>query len=46
MGLEEQLGTLEPGKRADLVIVDGGPRDVATLADRIANVYQAGQRVV
>jgi imidazolonepropionase-like amidohydrolase len=46
MGLEDELGTLEPGKRADLVVVNGDPLDLATLADRIAAVYQDGIRVV
>jgi imidazolonepropionase-like amidohydrolase len=45
MGLEGELGTLEPGKRADLVVVDGDPLDVATLADRIHAVYQDGRLV-
>ena len=45
MGLEGQLGTLEPGKRADLVVVDGDPLDVATLDKRIEAVYQDGERV-
>jgi imidazolonepropionase-like amidohydrolase len=46
MGLEDELGTLEPGKRADLVVVDGDPVDVSTLADGIESVYQDGTRVV
>jgi imidazolonepropionase-like amidohydrolase len=46
MGLEKELGTLEAGKRADVVIVDGDPLDVATLADRVEAVYQDGARVV
>src|SRR5688500_13020562 len=46
MGLEDELGTLEPGKRADLVVIDGDPLDVATLADRVESVYQDGTRVV
>ena len=46
MGLEEELGTLEPGKRADLVVVDGDPLDVATLADRVSAVYKDGVQVV
>jgi imidazolonepropionase-like amidohydrolase len=45
MGLDDELGTLEPGKRADLVVVDGDPLDVGTLADRVASVYQDGNRV-
>ena len=46
MGLEEELGTLEPGKRADLVVIEGDPLDVATLADRVESVYKDGTRVV
>ncbi|MGI8999246.1 MAG: amidohydrolase family protein [Candidatus Limnocylindria bacterium] len=46
MGVADELGTLEPGKRADVVVVDGDPLDVATLADRIDAVYQDGVRVV
>ena len=46
MGLEEELGTLEPGKRADLVVVDGDPLDVATLADRVTAVYKDGVQVI
>lgn len=42
MGLEAELGTLEPGKRADLVVVGGDPLDIATLPDRIGAVYQDG----
>ena len=45
MGLEGELGTLEPGKRADLVVVDGDPLDVSTLAERISAVYKDGERV-
>lgn len=45
MGLDDQLGTLEPGKVADLVVVDGNPLDVATLADRVESVYRDGIRV-
>lgn len=43
MGLEDELGTLEPGKRADLVVVSGDPLDLSTLADRIDAVYQDGE---
>ncbi|HEY6609011.1 MAG TPA: amidohydrolase family protein [Candidatus Limnocylindria bacterium] len=46
MGLEGELGTLEPGKRADLVVVDGDPLDVVTLDQRISAVYQDGAKVV
>lgn len=46
MGLDGELGTLEAGKRADLVIVDGDPLEVATLAERVERVYQDGRRVI
>jgi imidazolonepropionase-like amidohydrolase len=46
MGLDDQLGTLEPGKRADVVVVDGDPFDFATLAGRMEAVYRDGVRVV
>jgi imidazolonepropionase-like amidohydrolase len=46
MGLEAELGTLEAGKRADFVVVDGDPLEVATLDQRISAVYQDGAQVV
>jgi imidazolonepropionase-like amidohydrolase len=46
MGLQDDLGTLEPGKRADLVIVEGDALDVGTLADRVVQVYKDGSRLV
>jgi len=46
MGLDDELGTLEPGKRADLVMVDGDPLDVAVLSDCVAQVWKDGHRVV
>ena len=45
MGLGEELGTLEPGKVADLVVVNGDPLDLAGLAHRIDSVYRDGARV-
>ncbi len=46
MGLDAELGTLEAGKRADMMVVDGDPLDLATLAERVEAVYQDGVRVV
>ncbi|MDH3259631.1 MAG: amidohydrolase family protein [Acidimicrobiia bacterium] len=46
MGLDKELGTLEPGKRADLVVVDGDPFEVAELPERITQVWKDGHRVV
>lgn len=45
LGVAEELGTVEPGKRADLVIVDGDPFDLDGLAGRIAGVWQDGAQV-
>ena len=45
LGLGSELGSLEPGKRADLVVVDGDPLDVRGLAERVRAVYQDGRAV-
>jgi imidazolonepropionase-like amidohydrolase len=47
-GLGDQIGTLEPGKRADLVVAAGNPVDHIELladADNIALVVQGGRIV-
>ncbi len=47
-GLEDEIGTVEVGKRADLLVVDGDPlNDVRILADhsRIWLVFKDGERV-
>jgi imidazolonepropionase-like amidohydrolase len=46
MGLQDRLGTLSPGKIADLVVVDGDPFDFATLGGRIEQVWKDGRRIV
>ena len=46
MGLDDDLGTLAPGKIADVVVVDGDPFDFATLKDRIEQVWKDGVRIV
>ena len=45
LDLADDLGTVEPGKRADLVVVDGDALEVGTLRDRIRAVYQDGRLV-
>lgn len=45
MGLDSELGSIEPGKRADLVVVSGDPLDLTDFAGRIRLVYQDGNRV-
>jgi imidazolonepropionase-like amidohydrolase len=38
-------GTIRPGQRADLVLVDGDPQDVTKLGDRVRAVYLDGREV-
>ena len=46
LGVLDELGTIEPGKRADLVLLQGDALDVEGLPGRIAAVYKDGKRVV
>jgi imidazolonepropionase-like amidohydrolase len=46
LGVLDELGTIEPGKRADLVLLKGDALDVEGLPGRIAAVYKDGKRVV
>jgi imidazolonepropionase-like amidohydrolase len=46
MGMNDRLGSLEPGKVADMVVVDGDPFAFDTLKDRIEQVWKDGVRVV
>lgn len=46
MGLQDELGTLEPGKRADVVVLEGDPLDFEKLPERIRSVYKDGLRVI
>lgn len=43
LGVAATLGTIEPGKRADLVVVDGDPFDLAGLPEHIHAVYVDGR---
>ncbi len=45
LGLGERLGTLMPGKLADLVVVAGDALDLASLPDGIESVWMEGRRV-
>lgn len=45
LGVADQRGTLEPGKLADLAIVEGDPYDFSTLRERIRGVYLGGRQV-
>ncbi|MGE4303956.1 MAG: amidohydrolase family protein [Novosphingobium sp.] len=42
IGLLDDLGTLEPGKFADLLVLDADPRDDLRNANRIAQVMRGG----
>jgi imidazolonepropionase-like amidohydrolase len=46
LGLETDLGTIEVGKVADLVVVVGDALELGTLPERVEQVWQAGVRVV
>jgi imidazolonepropionase-like amidohydrolase len=45
MGLDEDLGTIEDGKLADLVVLGGDPFEFAAMGDRVEQVWKAGVRV-
>lgn len=47
LGVEEQRGSIEPGKVADLVLLDGDPlQDASLIGSRAAAVWREGQLVV
>jgi len=46
LGVDADLGTIEAGKLADLVVVSGDVGDVAGLGERVEQVWKAGARVV
>jgi imidazolonepropionase-like amidohydrolase len=46
MGLQEDLGTIQTGKLADLVLVRGDPLDFDDMESRIEQVWKGGTRLV
>lgn len=46
MGVDAELGAVEVGKVADLVIAGGDPFDFDSLGSRVEQVWMAGNRVV
>jgi imidazolonepropionase-like amidohydrolase len=49
LGLQDEIGTLEAGKQADLLVVDGDPlADISVLCDRekILTVFKGGQAML
>ncbi len=45
MRIGDEVGTIMPGKRADLVVLGGDPFDLANLKSSIRAVYSAGRKV-
>ncbi len=43
LGVADQVGTLEPGKRADLIAVAGDPLSDVTVLKRVGFVMKDGQ---
>jgi imidazolonepropionase-like amidohydrolase len=46
MGLQDDLGTIAPGRRADLVVLDGDPLVFDDYETRIEQVWKDGARLV
>jgi imidazolonepropionase-like amidohydrolase len=46
LGVEGELGTVEAGKRADLVVIDGDALEFAGLRERVEQVWKDGRLVV
>jgi imidazolonepropionase-like amidohydrolase len=45
VGLEDEVGTIAPGRAADLVAFDGDPTQDVGAFSRVAAVFQAGRRI-
>lgn len=45
-GQEKELGTLEPGKLADIIIIDGNPLADIEAFSRISHVFSDGKLAV
>jgi len=43
MGMEKDSGTIEPGKRADVILVDGNPLDNISDIRKVSGVFAAGK---
>ena len=46
LGMEESLGTIAPGKMADLVILNGNPLDDVTVTRHVHGVVKTGRLVI
>jgi imidazolonepropionase-like amidohydrolase len=45
LGVDDQVGSIEEGKLADLVVIGGDPYDFEDIGQRVEQVWKAGQRV-
>jgi len=45
MRLDDELGSLEPGKRADVVVLDGDALDLADVRERVRETWKDGVRL-
>ena len=43
MGMETESGTIEPGKRADVIVVDGNPLETISDIRKVSVVFAAGR---
>jgi imidazolonepropionase-like amidohydrolase len=46
LGLESEIGTIEPGRAADLLVLDDDPLTDADHLGHVVAVFQRGRRVV
>jgi predicted amidohydrolase YtcJ len=45
LGVEDEAGSLEAGKRADIVVLDGDPRRALPTSVNVSRTYAAGELV-
>ncbi len=45
LGIDSGVGTLEPGKEADIIIVDGDPSTDVNALWNVRDVFKAGDRI-
>ena len=45
LGIDVVVGTLEPGKEADVIVVDGNPAENVSDLRKVAEVFSAGRRI-